>query len=365
MTSSKFDLDLRALVEAPGPYLSVYLNTEARTEDGPDEIALRWRRLRDVATRSGATQEALAPIDDLVHDAHIKGDGLAAFVASGGLRIRKYLPGPIADEVSYGSVPSLVPLIDWHQDNPRFAVVLANRQGAEVHVVIGDESEAATDVEGIDSPIQKVKKAGWAQRRVQQRAENTWEQNAKEVANHVVRLVANERFDLIVVAGDVRAVQFLQENLGTVESIAFDLPSEPYSIDDIKEDIERAAAAHTAAATKAIVEKFHEERGQSDLAVEGAAPTFQALSKAQVDTLLLARDLIEGTAWFSKADLTQTAVDKGALTDLGLDDVTEGPMPDVAVRTALGTGARIRVLPSLPRTAAPAEGIGGILRYAG
>ena len=44
-----FDDDLRSLLEQPGPFVSVYLNTEGASEDAPEELALRWRNMREEA----------------------------------------------------------------------------------------------------------------------------------------------------------------------------------------------------------------------------------------------------------------------------------------------------------------------------
>lgn len=351
-------------MERPGPFVSLYLNTEAASEAGAAEVELRWRALRDQASHEGAEEDSLEALDGVVSGAHTRGQGLAAFTSGATLELRRHLGAPIDDHAAVGSLPHLVPLLDWEQDHPRFAVVLADRAGAEIHVVGGDRSDQAVSVDGEDDPIRKVQPGGWSQRRYQTRAENTWEANAKRVADELATIVHSERIDFVIVAGDVRAVQFLSEHLvPEVESIAFEIDTEPDSLDEIKEELETAAAAYTAQTTRALLEKFQEERGQQDLAVEGAAATFEALRMAQVDTLLVSLGASESSAWFAGSDLTQAAPSKSSLTDIGLEDVHEGSLVDVLVRCALGTGARIRILPALSEDQLPSEGVGGILRY--
>jgi hypothetical protein len=79
---------------------------------------------------------------------------------------------------------------------------------------------------------------------------------------------------------------------------------------------------------------------------------------------LLSPARIEGTAWFSPSDLTQASSSKNALTTIGVTDAVDGPLHTVLVRAALGTGARVYVLPDLSDELGPAQGVGGLLRYA-
>lgn len=366
MSSRSAREHLRSLVErpGPGPVISLYLATEVSSETGAEELELRWRALREQASAEGADEAGLETLDGVVAGSHTSGEGLVAFVAADELAFRRHLGAPIGDRVAVGALPQLVPLLDWEQDHPRFAVVLSDRTGAEIHVVGGDRGDEALSVEGDEDPIRKVQPGGWSQRRYQNRAENTWEANAMMVADELATIAHSERIDFVMIAGDVRAVQFLSEHLvPEVESIAFEIDTEPRSLEEIQGELEAAAAAYTAQTTRVLLEKFQEERGQQDLAVEGAEATLEALRMAQVDTLLVSTGIEDGSAWFAPSDLTQAALSKSTLTDIGLDDVHEARLVDVLIRSALGTGARVRVLPVLPKDQVPNQGIGAILRY--
>jgi peptide subunit release factor 1 (eRF1) len=358
-----FDADLRALIERDGPFLSVYLNTEAARENGPEEIALRWRGLAEEAVRGGAPQEALDAVEAIIGAAHQKGDGLVAFVSGSKLELRRFLPSPIDDAVQFGPLPYLVPYLEWQQDNPRYAVVLSDRIGAEINIVGGFDVDENVSVDGIEEPLTKVNPGGWSQRRYQQRAENTWEVNAKEVAAELANIVDAEEIAFVVLAGDVRSRTFVKENIG-IDLPLVEIDSEPVvSLEEIRDELEPAVAAYIGQSTKELVDKFVEERGQDDLAAEGIDATIKALRIGQVDTLLVTRDEIERSAWFTTGDLTQAALDEGTLADLGIGEVAEGNAVDVAVRAALGTGAKVAVLPSLPADQGPAEGVGALLRF--
>src|SRR5262249_60119159 len=54
---------------------------------------------------------------------------------------------------------------------------------------------------------------GWSQPRYQRRAEDSWQHNAAAVAQVVTRALRDLRAGLLLVAGDVRAVQLLRDHL--------------------------------------------------------------------------------------------------------------------------------------------------------
>jgi hypothetical protein len=154
------------------------------------------------------------------------------------------------------------------------------------------------------------------------------------------------------------------------------------SLDEVFVEADRLVRDTVEADNQALLERFAEERGQADRAVEGAAATLAALARGQVDTLLLTGLFLddERTAWFGPAP-TDVAAEPGTLIDLAVADPVEGRLVDVAVRAALGTGADVSVLDPADQTrpaegrgethdappppkAAPAEGLGALLRFA-
>ena len=364
--AQKLNDDLRTLLDQQGPFLSLYLNTEGASEDAPDELALRWRGMREEALTQGASEKALDALDAIVDGSHRKGDGLVAFTAGDRVYLRRFLSRRIADSVTFGQVPRLLRFLEWQQDNPRYAVVLSDRQGAEIHVISGHDVEDTTEVEGSDDwPIQKVAPGGWSQRRFQNRAENSWEANAKTVVAELSKVVSEEDIEFVVIAGDVRAIQFMKDNIPQeIEAEMFELATEPHQLDDIREELDKAAAAWVGRSVEQTLAKFQEERGQNDLAVEGKTATFGALSKGQVDRLLISPGRVDDKAYFSRTDLTQASLDRKALAELGFEDIEEGDAADVLVRAAFGTGARVVVIPGVSEQHGPREGVGALLRYA-
>ena len=357
---------LQALYDGEGPFVSLYLNTHAGKEQGPGEVGLRWRALRSQA-EAGIPEKALLLLDDLVDGSYQRGHGLIAITSGEEVVYSRSLERPIGDAIGSGALPSLLPLLEYRQDNPVYAVVVADRQSAHIHVVGGMRQETTVEVQGDHDELRKVNPGGWSQRRYQQRAEDSWEQNAADVAETLRKIVLAEHIELVVVMGDVRATSYLKEHAGPeVSGILQQLDTAPPTddaLDGVRDEIEAAVASLTAARVKTTLEKFLEERGQHDLCADGVDATFEALRMAQVGTLLLAPARIQGTAWFSRSDMTQGARTADPLKEIGLDDLEEGPLEDVLVRLALGTGADVRIVPEVSDDQGPSGGVGAILRY--
>ena len=368
--------DLVGLVNAVGPFLSLQLTTEAGIENAAQRSEQRWRAVRDQAAAEGAPVEVLDAVDPVVPDAHLDGEGLAVIATAGGVMHVEHAPRPPdRDVVRWAPLPSLLPLVAWRQEFPAYVTVLADREGADLTAYRrqgpsgpGSGAEVADlhrQAGGDDYPLRKPSAGGWSQRRYQERAENTWERNAADAAEQVIRLVRRVDARVVIAAGDVRAVTLLQENLPSdlVERLV--VVSGGRSADGSEDIFEQEARAAVELAVNAdadaVLEKFREERAQGDRAAEGPRAALAALGRAAVDVLLVAADDPNDprSAWFGP-EPTQLASTAADVRGLGVDEPAEGRLVDVAVRAALGTGAGIRVVGA---GAGLEGGIGAILRW--
>jgi Bacterial archaeo-eukaryotic release factor family 2 len=366
--------DIAAAFDGPGPFVTVYLGTEAAVEQAAQQSELRWKTLRRQLEEDGAPAEALAAIDPLAPDAHHRGRTLAAVADASGARLVRHEPEPPARDAGWvAPLPRVGPLIEWAQSVVPHLVVLADRAGADIVVFTRRAAETGAggapvlsvgEESGNDPQLRKSSPGGWSQRRYQDRAENLWEQNAKQVADKVAKLADEIAARLIVVAGDVRALQLLKEHLPprTAELLReVDGSRAPGAgLDEIADDVVKLAATVVAEDTVEFLRQFKQERGQRDLAVEGAKATIDALAAARVDTLLIHDDPDDDrTAWFGP-EPGMVAQTKKALTQLGVSKPQKARLVDVAIRAAFTTGAAVRVVPSVGSVK---QGIGAILRF--
>ncbi|MDQ3783328.1 MAG: hypothetical protein M3360_00280 [Actinomycetota bacterium] len=359
---SLWDQQLQGVLTAEGPFVSLYLNTEVTTEASPHDIELRWRALRKQAEDKGAVEAALGALDAQAEGSHKLGQGLVAIANTEEVLLTRNLSRGVRDQVEFGALPHLVPLIEWRQGHPSYVLVLADRVGAEIHVAHAYRRSETISVDGEDGPDIRRSVAEESPGHDQQRAENLWESNAAEVAGEVANIVRAQGIELVAVAGDVRAVGFLREHLPEKmrDSVLEVEGTRANSSEDVQEDLDQTLAAFDARTTEAVLDLFRSGGGKQ-LAAQGVEATLDALRKAQVDTLLLAPGVEDDrVAWFAVAEPSQAAANRELLAGLGVEGLVQGPLQDVLVRSAYATGAKVRVV---PEEESPPEGVGAILRY--
>lgn len=378
--------EIARVFQADGPFTSVYMDTEGDVEQAADRVALRWKNLRASMLAAGVPEATVAAIDPLVEGSHMAGATLAVIAAVDRPLYSANLPDPPPRDtlLRHGTLPDVLPLLAAAQAAVPHVAVLTDRTGADMAARgVPEEAARAERVEGRVTPhLHKPQAGGWSQPRFHHRAEAIWESNASEVADALARLVDQVRPRFVAAAGDVRALQLLREQAPKrVRELLTVVGGEHPSLEAVFAEADKLVAATVEADNRALLERFAEELGQGDRAVDGAAATLAALGRGQVGTLLLTGLFLDDqrTAWFGPAP-TDVAADRDALADLGVPDPVEGRLVDVAVRAALGTGAEVRVLDPADETRsargrgathdapappehAPGEGLGALLRF--
>jgi Bacterial archaeo-eukaryotic release factor family 2 len=359
--------DLAEVVAEDGPFLSVVLTTDAAVENAAQHSELRWKSLRSELADTGVPEEVLAHVDDLVPDAHHEGRILAVVAsASGPIHVEHGDDPEDPDDHASGwwdPLPRLLPILRLRQSTLPHVVVLIDRDGADLYAFGVEGPDVHREVDPDVDPMARSKPGGWSQRRFQNRAENTWEQGAGDVATELMALV--ERVDpaVVVVAGDVRAVQFLRDALPSdvndrIRVVDGERPRGG-GAGGVPDDVADVIREERDRQLDAIVAKFDEELGQDDLAVAGVEDTIAALSRAQVDVLLVRDDDDDSRAWIG-GDPTAIALAREDVEALGVDEPREVRLLDALVRAALGTSASVRVLRD---GRGPRDGVGGLLRW--
>ena len=356
---------LESLLSAPGPFVAVYIATEPQLVNVAQRNEQRWKALRTELVAAGAPSDLLDNVGRVIADAPLIGKSLAVIAtADGVLHVEHHGEPPRHESARWAPLPSLVPLIEWRQSSPPYILVLTDRQGADLTGVRRAKPDLAESAGGVDGPLTKSAPGGWSQRQYQRRAENTWEQNAGDVADKLVALADEIDPRLILVAGDVRAVQLLKaalpENLRALIREVEGGRAVDGSQDATIRDSRRWVADAVARDDVAILERFREEHGQQDQAADGAAATITALNQSRVAVLLVHDDLADDrTCWFGPGAIP-IATTREELETMGIENPSEGRLIDAAVRAALGTGAGVRVV---PRHGPVSEGLGALLRW--
>jgi len=353
-------VDVKTLISCAGPTATIVLATPSTIPDADDQLGVRWRNARTRLAQQGTPEGELGELDAIAGRVE-PGRGAAVVIIkrADDQAWVEYLDDAITHDLAVrAELPRLGPVLESRQRSVAHMIVVADRVGADVIAVdAGAELESA-EVEGSELHIHRGHPGGWSQRRFQQRAENRWETNAGDVAHVVIDMAKRVEPRFIAVAGDVRAVTFLLDQLpAELAEICEKLDGQSPEL--IADQTVRAAADIVARDTVAILESYKEAAGQGRAATD-AAETLTALSDGRVETLLVHDDPDDDrTARFERPGLICSVPDPDATNPTPADAFT-GRLVDVAIRSALLSDAAIRFVPA--HTGSP-DGLGAILRW--
>jgi Bacterial archaeo-eukaryotic release factor family 2 len=356
---------IQRLFEADGPFLSLYLRTPGAVEDASQELATRWQSVRRHCAGEGVEEKILDTVDPLVEGAYERGPALAVIAGLDGVLLTESLGRELPRDavVSYGPLPHLVPLLAESQRQVSSVVVLTDRTGAQLAVRSPGEGDRTATVEGTRSPhLTRSAPGGWSQPRYQRRAERLWKVNTAEVAEELTKVIDQVAPRFVAVAGDVRAVQLLVDQLPErAATLVHKIGGEFQDLGPALERADETAAELAAEDAGRVLARFAEERGQHDRAADGVEATVTALTKAQVATLLLNPETTAGRVAYFGDQPEHVALDRDTLVSMGAITPVEARLTDVLVRATVGTGAGVWL--AEPGEDGPSEGVGALLRW--
>jgi hypothetical protein len=363
---------LRHLYQADGyqdgsGFVSVYLDI-SHNEDTRKEVGLRWRAARSELARAGADDQTLDAVAGRVTTGRPPHQpGLAVFARDGAVLLARPLPWRPRDEVSrYAPLPHVMPLLQQLERVVPHVRVSASRTGARLLTCPERGSDTQITVEGEHWPVHKVSAGGWSERRLQRSAEETWADNAKQIAGAAADAAQAIHAAFILVGGDERertAVvdalpEAVREAVVTVDREA-DPDSAPFAA---------AAEAETArrltAQACARLDDFRAQISRADpgerRAVEGLDRTFAALRAGLADSVMIRYDPSFAAAAWAGPNLADAAVSVDELRGLGVERPFRDQADAILARAVCGTDADLFFLPD--DADPPAGGIGALLR---
>lgn len=258
--------------------------------------------------------------------------------------------------------PHVYPLARLIERYRHYAVVLADTNRAQIFVFSVGEAVHKDEIENVKTKHTKV--GGWSQARYQRHQENYHLQHAKEVVEHLERIVLDEQIDHIILAGDGDVVipllrdqmsKTLSDKVIDTLSLSIDTPEhellqqslEAFHVNDSLTDLQS-------------VEKFLGEFRGDNLAVAGVPDTLAALSNGQVEELLI-------TSSAAKLKYDETEVKKVLEAYKTISDVpevlNEKSIADELVRRARQlSSARVTFVEDATHLE-QVGGVGALLRY--
>ena len=181
--------DLKRLATAADSYFTVAIPAPSNRTDAEHRFELEWRNARRELSARWDDAE-LAQVDEVLGGlTHAGGEALVLVHPRGGPTHAEFLDEPIAAGfVHEGPVPRLATLIEARRRAIAHVVVETDRAGADLTAFDGGDVVATQTVDGETVHIHRGHPGGWSQRRFQQHAENTWENNARDVSEAVAHL---------------------------------------------------------------------------------------------------------------------------------------------------------------------------------
>ncbi len=334
---------LASFDSGPFPVVSVYLNLQA-DDRGRDRFDAFLRKELPERTRGyGAEGPERKSLDEdaqkiaaYVADLPPALNGLALFACSGADLFEAIpMTAPVDEhQVIVAEQPHLYPLVRLMDQFPPYVVVLADTNRARIVVFALSGIVQTDEVQGVKTRRHKM--GGWSQARYQRHIENFHVQHAKEVADHVARIVRNERIAHVILSGDETIIPLLRDQMPkevldrVVDVLRLDVKASERKILDTTIAALRERDAET---DREHVEALIDGYRGSGLGCVGVDAVKKAFELGQVDELLLTAD---------EAQL--------------------GAAADELIAQARNTSATIRFIED-GSLLAPFGGVGAILRF--
>jgi peptide chain release factor subunit 1 len=298
-------------VEPSGfPFLSVYLNAEPN-EQGRDAYGGWLKRelseqaanyAQDSAEAESFNADVERIMNFLENEVVPSANGIAIFACSGAdgffetVQIEAAFPN---NRLFAFDRPHIFPLARAIDQNPKYAVLWADTNKADIYIFGGEnhldaKTETSAKVEEIQNVVtQGTKVGGWSQARYQRHIANFHLQHAKETVDELDKLVRDARIEHLILCGDERTIMPILRPQLSKELEDKVLDTLNLSQYDSQEKIHEATLEvmhnQNKAGDEAAVERMTgAAKAAAGLGTLGVEDTLAALSNGQVEELLIA-----------------------------------------------------------------------------
>lgn len=371
---------LKPLLGRPAPFVTVHLDATRADASGDEEVAGRWRSLRRDLERAGAAAGVLDEIEQVVTrpTGVTTPHGRVVIADSRGVVVDRVLKSPPAQSSAVlDDVPVLLPAVRAADEATRFLLVEVDRQGADLTWSDGSgvRGSSKETVEGDHDVLHKVKEGGgaWAHKRVQVRAEDSWERNAETVAADLDKQVVEKKPEIVLVTGDVRAVSLLCHAVAPrtrelVVEVQGGSRADGVNQQAFHQRVSEALEAFRRTRRTAVLDRYREALGRGEAAVTSVDDVVTVLQRGQVAEVVLHEDatlpgssLSERRLWVGPEPL-QIASSESDLAGIGVTSGARQMPADVAlIRAALGQDAGLTI--ASDGQVEVVDGIGAVLRW--
>ncbi len=354
----------RGLLDANGPFVSIYFDDSHDTADAAAQLDSRLRDVRKRLEEQSVGPAVIEAIDQAVRSARppVGRSGRGVIAAGTTIVLDEHLiRGPAMTVLRVSELPYLVPVVEHGMLHTSYLLVAVDHTGADIAVHSGGRVRSES-VDGSGRPVHKAHKAETAgYGGPQGRVDEAVRKNLREVADRVTRLVDETGAEVVFLTGDARAelMTELPERVAG-KAVALQGGGRTGGTDpaEVRHEIGQEFLRRRLAAIDEAAQRFAAGHG-AGLAVDGLAAVTAALRDGAVDTLIIGE----------LGDATVVA-DHDTLMVIGPDVETvsaQGGSPDRVLRAdealpllAVSIGA---TLVRTDERISPADGIGAVLHY--
>jgi peptide chain release factor subunit 1 len=368
--------------------VSIYLNAKANEtgrEDYPVwlknqfyEYSIQFENEAEKTRQYSEVQERINNF--LEKEADKAANGIAIFAAVGG-------DGEFFETVQLDEAfphnrffvfdrPHLFPLVRIVEQNPKYAVLWADTNKADIYVFGGEntlnvEIETNAKVEEIQNEkTNRSQVGGWSQARYQRHVENFHLQHAKETVEELEKIMRDGKIEHLVLCGDETTIMpILRPQLSKAvdEKVIAVLNMSQYaSEDEIREKTREAIGVENAAKDNERVERaMTAAKSAAGLGTLGVEKTLAALSNGQVEELVMSANF--DAIKYDPREVEQVLEDYAP----GDDNSANDQLPEASEKRQIADELIVRALNSAAKIVfieddsmlEEAGGVGAVLRY--
>lgn len=292
---------LKPVHQHEGPFATVYLEGRSPGEDAPSQLRLRWKALREQLEAEGARSEVVEALESTLMNAESgeeQTNGRVVVATPEGVVFDEPWDAALGagDAAHWTVLPELGAHVRESTGAVRMVVVVADQNGAQVRTeVVAEQHEPRTvgqsEVEGssMEGP-HKPRGQALSHSRIQNRADEALQRNAKDIAEHVQTTASKVRPDVVVLAGEVQARTAVKDELpseihDTVVETDRGAGEDQNSEEALTDELLRVAGEVNQNRMRERTGKFHESTAHGT-GVQGGESVAKAAEMGAVATLL-------------------------------------------------------------------------------
>lgn len=361
----------RHLIDATGPFVSVYFDDSHDTADAAAQLDARLRDIRkhleEAAAEGRVDAAVIEAIDTAVRAKHPPVGRSGRGVIAAGTRIvfdQHLAVPPVSTIIRVSELPYILPVVEHGIPHTAYLLVAVDGTGGDISL-FDDGRAASQTVEGSAYPVHKAHKADTAgYGGPQGRVEEAVRRNIREVAEQVTKVSDESGADVVFITGEVSSraelLTELPERVAT-KSVQLQGGGRTAGTDpaEVAHEIAEQFATRRRAVIEDAVERFNAGHG-AGLAIDGLADVIAALRDGSVDTLIVG-ELGGATIVADHDQLMLAGPDAATVSGLGGSPDRVLPADEALPLLAVACGAAIV---SADGQLSPADGVAAVLRYA-